>query len=69
MKIWISVSREADYVYLYTSNPNELCVGLYGLPTAAFVCREDMRRLLRGSGKKLPEHGSEQITEINLTAK
>lgn len=34
-----------------------------------YVCRKYMARLLRGTGKRLPKHWTDEVIEIQLTAK
>lgn len=62
MKTWIKSSIWAkNLVRVYTGeNINLRCITL---------CRKDMARLLRGTGKRLPKHGSNEVVEVELTAK
>jgi hypothetical protein len=63
MKIWIQAASTARAYVAVNANSSDF----YG--NEIWLCRIDMTRLLRGSGKRLPRHGSKKIVEIELTAK
>ena len=67
MKVWITANDDlATFVKLFSSNPSTA----RGL-RQGFIegCRKHVRRLLRGTGKRLPRHGTREIVEIQLVAK
>jgi hypothetical protein len=54
---WDEYDRE--YLISNTGTPSRVPVS---------ICRSIMTRLLRGTGKKLPKHGSKEVVAINITA-
>jgi len=50
-----------DYVWVHP--------GRAPLEDRLMTCRKHMSRLLRGTGKRLPRHGTDEVVEIELTAK
>jgi len=63
MRIWIRAST------LYNSSDSvDVSTDKYGY-SRIVVCRKHMSRLLRGSSKRLPRHGSDEVVEVELEAK
>jgi len=63
MKIYIKSAyfySEGNMVEVSTSKRGDDAINIF---------RSMMRKLLRGSGKRLPQHGSDEIVEIELIAK
>lgn len=68
MKIWITeYCEDKSFVRLYPFNPL-LSKGGY-IRGYTHGCRIYMARLLRGSGARLPKHGSDEVICIELTAR
>jgi hypothetical protein len=77
MKVWLSVDEDKA-VYIHPVKPLikdwELCwsgdgKGSYCDRTRIYACRKYVLQLLRGTGKRLPNVGSQDLVEIELTAK
>ena len=62
MKVKITASASYDgFVYIGPSGAE--------FDNAIRVCRRYAKSLLRGTGKRLPKHGTEEVVEIELIAK
>ncbi len=42
---------------------------IFGPDVPVPICRKHMARLLCGSGKRLPKHGTDEVVEVELTAR
>ena len=74
MKVWIATDASwcNSFVRIYTLKPKywDELIQQYEDDTNFYlcVCRGTLRRLLRGTGKRLPKHGTKEIVEIQLVA-
>lgn len=69
MKIWLTDGGD-DEVVVHMRKPqwaDRLFEWTSGRCT--WICRRSIKRLLRGTGKRLPRVGSEECVDVELTAK
>jgi hypothetical protein len=64
MRIWIRLDPEYEYNYIIYTSKKEAVLNNHSWP---MVCHEHMKRLLRGTGKKLPWRN--EILTLDITAK
>ncbi len=73
MKIWIrsiydncsDFAKPEEFVNVCpTREPH-----IFGPDMQVPICRKHMNRLLRGSGKRLPEPGTDEVVMVELRAK
>ncbi len=72
MKIWISSNVIQSNMVKVSPIEKWEDIGVFISPQIdgpIVICRKHMARLLRGSGKRLPKHGSNEVVEVELTAK
>ena len=68
MRVWIRAERQCeDLVELSPAKSFEVVENRIpeSLPC---VCRKYMAKLIRGSGKTLPKHGTDGVITVNLRA-
>ena len=69
MKVWITTSAAHGLVEFRIVKPTFWRDHYYDDSDCTVVCRNVVRRLLRGTDKRPPRHGTREIVEVELTAK
>jgi hypothetical protein len=68
MKIWIGAHPYSWYVEVFTHKPASWA-GSYWGTIGDRMFRALASRLLRGSGLRLPRHGTKQLVEVEIFAR
>jgi hypothetical protein len=66
MRIWITASDGDSFVRFYKLNIKAIESKQPDPSHFTVVCRTVSSRLLRGSGKRLPKHGTSEVVEGEL---
>ena len=69
MKIWVTASSIHTWVDLHIKRPSTFLRGMGYMESVDWVSRIGIKKLLKGTGKKLPSYGSKTILELELTIK
>lgn len=69
MRIWISGSFTRGLVWLHHKKPKFEASCGWSKKDGYCMCGDVAERLIRGSGKKLPEHGTDDLVSVIISAK
>ena len=76
MKVWIATHSSPEWVGVYLVKPKGWVKSIYTnyyqpaeVDSFVGLCRKYATKMIRGSGKKLPEHGSKTLVQVSVVMK